>query len=152
MRDTGLLLLRLSGLYMALAHGWGKVSALASGKGSGFVDGVAALGFPLPQVFAWAAALSEFIGGLALAAGLFTRWSAATLAVTMIVAAFARHRALQQGLAVVGLHGATEETRKAWGSPELALIYLLCTCGPLLLGPGRFSLDHLWRGKGRRKK
>jgi putative oxidoreductase len=139
-RDLGLLILRLTGVYMAVGHGFGKVVGLASGQ-SRFVEGVAAMGFPLPALFAWAAALTEFAGGLALAAGLFTRWSAALLACTMVVAGFVRHRALGHFGHWLGVAPASEDTLKAWGNPELAVVYLALFVGVALLGPGRFAID-----------
>jgi uncharacterized membrane protein YphA (DoxX/SURF4 family) len=36
---------------------------------------------------------------------------------------------------------ASEETRRAWGNPELAIVYLLLCASVVLLGPGRFSID-----------
>jgi len=93
-RDIGLLILRLAGLYLAAGHGWGKLVGLASGQ-SRFVEGVANMGFPMPVLFAWAAGLAEFAGGLAMALGLFTRWAALLAGCTMFVAAFVRlHPAL----------------------------------------------------------
>ena len=139
-RDIGLLILRLAGLYLAVGHGWGKVVGLASGQ-SRFVDGVASMGFPSPLLFAWAAAFAEFVGGLAMALGLFTRWAAALAACTMFVAAFVRHRALSQLLSWLGVAPATEEALRVWGNPELATIYLLACVAVALLGPGRFSID-----------
>jgi putative oxidoreductase len=139
-RDLGLLILRLAGLYLAIGHGWGTVVGLASGD-TRFVEGVANLGFPVPIVFAWAAALSEFVGGIAMALGLFTRWAAAVAASTMFVAAFVRHRAASRFLSWIGVAPASEDQLKAWGSPELATIFLLVCLGTALLGPGRFSID-----------
>jgi putative oxidoreductase len=139
-RDLGLLILRLAGLYLAIGHGWGKVVGLASGE-SRFVEGVASLGFPVPIAFAWAAALSELVGGTAMALGLFTRWAAAFAATTMSVAAFLRHRAASQLLSWLGIAAASEESFKAWGNPELSTIYLLVCLAVALLGPGRFSVD-----------
>jgi putative oxidoreductase len=139
-RDLGLLILRLAGLYLAVGHGWGKIVGLASGQ-SRFVDGVANMGFPLPVLFAWAAALSEFGGGIAIVLGLFTRWAAAFAACTMFVAAFVRHRAASQALSWLGVAPASEESLKAWGNPELATVYLAVCLGVVLLGPGRFSID-----------
>lgn len=141
--DVALLLLRLAGLGLALAHGYGKVSALATGQGERFVAGVESLGFPLPVVFAWAAALAEFAGGLCVALGLATRIGAALAGVTMFVAGFVRHRALQQLLAATGAMTVPEDTLRSWGNPELALVYLLVFGAVMLGGGGRFSIDHL---------
>jgi putative oxidoreductase len=139
-RDIGLLVLRLAGLYLAVGHGWGKVVGLASGQ-SRFVEGLAEMGFPAPVVFAWAAALAEFAGGLCVALGLFTLWAAGLAAFTMFVAGFGRHRALSQFLSWLGIAPATEDALKAWGNPELALAYLMILVAVALLGPGRFSID-----------
>lgn len=138
-RDLGLLILRLAGLYLAVAHGWGKIVGLASGE-TRFLEGVARIGFPMPLVFAWAAALSEFAGGLAIALGLFTRWAAPFAAFTMFVAAFGGHRAFSQILVWLHLAPASEDLKK-WGNPELAIVYMLVCLAVGLLGPGRFSID-----------
>jgi len=139
-RDIGLLVLRLAGLYLAVGHGWGKVVGLAAGQ-SGFIEGLGKMGFPAPAVFAWAAALSEFAGGLCIALGLFTPWAAGFAAFTMFVAGFVRHRALSHFLSWLGIAPATEDALKAWGNPESALAYLMILVGVALLGPGRFSID-----------
>jgi uncharacterized membrane protein YphA (DoxX/SURF4 family) len=139
-RDVALLVLRLAGLYLAAGHGWGKIVGLASGQ-SRFVEGVASMGFPMPVLFAWAAGLAEFGGGLAMALGLFTRWGAAFAGCTMFVAAFVRHRALSQFLSWLGVSKATEEALRGWGNPELASVYLLVCVAVALLGPGRLSVD-----------
>ena len=147
--DIALLLLRLSGLGLAMLHGYGKVVSLATGHGDGFVAGVEALGFPLPGLFAWAAALAELLGGLCVALGLGTRVAAALAGITMFVAAFLRHHALQHLLVTVGAMKASEETVRSWGKPELALVYLLVMAALVLTGGGRFSLERVLPGRRR---
>ncbi len=117
--DTGLLILRVAFGAGMVYHGYGKVT----GDLSKFAEGVAALGFPLPLFFAWAAALSEFLGGLFLMAGLLTRPSAAFIAFTMAVAAFGRHAA------------------DPFQKKELALAYLFAALCLIFTGPGRHSAD-----------
>lgn len=117
--DFGLGIWRLFlGLAMSLTHGWGKLP-----PSSGLIEGVSSMGFPAPLVFAWAAALSEFLGGLLLAVGLATRFAALAIISTMAVAAFRVH--LNDG----------------FGAMEMALLYLVGTLPFLFYGPGRFSLD-----------
>lgn len=147
--DVALLLLRLSGLGLALAHGYGKVVALSTGRGDGFIAGVGSLGFPLPALFAWAAALAELLGGLLVAVGVGTRMAAAFAGATMFVAAFVRHHALQRLLVAAGAMQAPEETLRSWGNPELSLLYLLVFAALVLTGGGRFSLDRALPGRRR---
>src|SRR5690606_10542741 len=85
--DLGFLVLRLfAGLVMAFAHGLGKIP-----PAPGFIGAVSGLGFPMPELFAWAAGLSEFLGGILIALGLLTGSSALFLGFTMLVAAFGAH-------------------------------------------------------------
>lgn len=110
----------IMGLLMVGLHGLGKMPP--SDK---FIEGVTSLGFPMPVVFAWAAALSEYIGGLLLAFGLFTRPAALFLAFTMLVAAFGKH---------------LEDPMKV---KELSLLYFSIAIIFASRGAGRWSLDNL---------
>jgi len=126
--NVGLLLLRLFfGLTLAFGHGQGKVF----GDSAQLISGVEGMGFPAPAFFAWAAALSEFLGGILLALGLGTRVAAVMIACTMIVAAFIAHSA------------------DPFGKRELSLAYLTVAVALFVAGPGRLSLDNAIFGKGR---
>ena len=118
--DGGLLILRVTfGSGMAY-HGFGKVFG---GRMPGFIEVVANLGFPLPEVFAWAAGLSEFVGGILLILGLATRPASFFILCTMSVAAFGQH-----------LHDPLREK-------ELALVYLSAALCIFLCGSGRYGAD-----------
>jgi putative oxidoreductase len=107
-----------AGLGLAIAHGLGKLP-----PGEKFVQGVAKMGFPSPEVFAWLSALAEFGGGLLLAAGLLVRPTALAIAINMAVAGFVAH--------------APDPFRVR----EPALLYLSLALVFLALGGGRFSID-----------
>jgi putative oxidoreductase len=115
----GLLLLRLfAGLSMAFSHGLGKLPV-----SPGFIETVAKLGFFWPEGFAWAAALSEFVGGLLIAAGLLTRPASLFLAITMYVAAFIRHG------------------EDPFSSQEASMFYGVVALFFLFRGAGKYSVD-----------
>jgi putative oxidoreductase len=121
--NAGLTLLRIfAGVALAFAHGIGKVP-----PGEGLITGTANLGFPMPALFAWAAGLSEFLGGIFLALGLFTRLSGFFIAFTMLVAAF-------------GVHAADPFQKK-----ELALMYMFVGLAFALKGSGDWSIDSFLR-------
>lgn len=119
--DFGLLALRVfAGLSLAFGHGLGKLPV-----SSGFVEGVGNLGFPIPIVFAWAAALSEFLGGLFLASGFYTRAATVFIGLTMATAGFIRH------------------AQDPFGTKEKAFLFLAVALLFFFSGPGRFSLDRI---------
>ena len=120
--DLGLLILRLgTGLTMAFAHGLGKLP-----PSPGLIEGTAEMGFPLPTLFAWAAALSEFVGGLLIALGLATRPAAFFVACTMAVGFFVRHG------------------NDPFVDGEKAFLYLVAALALLAAGGGRYALDRLF--------
>jgi len=93
MRDwssTGLAWLRILVGSSIVSHGFDK---MFGGGMPGFIHGVATMGFPMPHFFAWAAVLSEFLGGLFLILGFGTRIAAFFIFCTMSVALFIRHGA-----------------------------------------------------------
>lgn len=121
--NAGLTLLRIfAGVALAFAHGFGKIPPSEQ-----FVAGTANLGFPIPSLFAWAAGLSEFLGGIFLALGFLTRISSFFIAFTMLVA-------------VLGVHAADPFQRK-----ELALMYLFVAVAFMLKGAGDWSIDSFVR-------
>ncbi len=110
------------GLALSLSFGLGKFPVPER-----FVENMGALGFPLPALFAWAAVMSEVLGGFLLALGLLTRPSAFFIICTMLVAAF-----LQKADA-----GLSEKLP--------ALFFLVISHYALIFGSGRFGLDALLR-------
>jgi putative oxidoreductase len=112
-----------AGLAMAFGHGFNKVPPQ-----EGFIGAVTGLGFPQPQLFAWIAGLSEFAGGILLALGLATRFSALMILGTMVVAAGVVHAA------------------DPFEKKEMALLYLAISFFFLLRGSGDISVDALVRG------
>ena len=88
-KNLSLLVLRcVAGLIFAL-HGYEKIFG-ESGV-AGFAGYIESLGIPMPLVAAWLAALSEFVGGMALIAGLGARLMSIPLIFTMLTAAFMAH-------------------------------------------------------------
>lgn len=112
------------GLCMAFSHGLGKIP-----PNEMLIGGVQALGFPMPELFAWAAGLAEFAGGVLLALGLLTRPAAAFVVFTMAVAAF-------------GAHAADPFAKK-----EMALLYLFTALFFVIHGAGRWSIDNVLSAK-----
>ena len=121
--EIGLLIPRVAfGLSFALAHGLGKLPVSDQ-----FIDGVAAMGLPMPTFFAWCAALSEFAGGLLVAIGLFTRPAALFATITMSVAFFIAH------------------SGDPFSDREMALLYGTVMLGFCIMGAGRVSVDRILR-------
>ncbi|MFN0129495.1 MAG: DoxX family protein [Verrucomicrobiales bacterium] len=124
--DVGLLILRVvAGL--ALCTVFEKVLPREGrwGPQEWFISDVAKMGFPLPIVFAWAAVLSEFVGGIMMMLGVLTRPAAFMNAGTTFVAAFLYH------------HGDISK------SGLMAFIFFAITLSLTIAGPGRFSADAL---------
>ncbi|WP_078970757.1 DoxX family protein [Streptomyces chattanoogensis] len=133
--DCGLLLVRIVfGLVMA-GHGAQKLFGIFGGMGlTGTGKGFDALGYHPGKVYAVICGLSEFLGGLGLALGLFTPLAAAAVIGVMINAM----------VTVTAAHG-------LW-APE-GLEYNMSIASVALaiaaIGPGRLSLDRPFRwGKG----
>jgi uncharacterized membrane protein YphA (DoxX/SURF4 family) len=134
--DVAWLLLRLHiGLSIAIGAGWGKLDALTTAAASNtlgppdwFVQQVSNLGFtyPSPYLWAWLACWGEFVGGLLVAFGLFTRWGALQLAFQFFIIAFVWYEGPEP------LVGMNYQQLLFW-------CFVLVTA----VGGGRYSLDYL---------
>jgi putative oxidoreductase len=119
--DAGLLILRLSCALMAL-HGWSKFTD--------FYEDSADWPDPLhvgPVVSKALTVFAELFCTLFLVLGLFTRVAIIPLIVCMLVIVFVIH------------------AEDSFGDREHPLLYLLSYITLMLTGPGRFSLDQLFR-------
>lgn len=121
--NAGLTLLRIfAGIAMALGHGYGKLPPSEQ-----FITRTGEMGFPAAAAFAWAAGLSEFLGGIFLALGFLTRFSSFFIACVMLTA-------------LLGVHRADPFNRQ-----ELAFMYFFVSIAYLLKGAGDWSIDSFLR-------
>ena len=123
-KSIGLLWLRILIGIGITTHGFGKIFG---GQIDGFAQGVAQLGFPFPVFFAWTAALSEFLGGICVAAGIGTRVAAFFVFFTMSVALFLRHG------------------HDPFKVKELAYLYWTASSSLIITGGGPYSVSRLFR-------
>lgn len=125
--DVGLLVLRLwIGLTMLLLHGWDKLANF-EGYSKKFI-GL----FGLSQSFSLGLAVfAELFCSALLVLGLFTRFAALNLVITMCVAFFIAHKGALKGES----------------SGEMAFLYLATYVTLLIAGPGKFSADAKMGGK-----
>ncbi|MDD5724796.1 MAG: DoxX family protein [Candidatus Omnitrophica bacterium] len=127
MVDLGILILRLGIGVMFAAHGLQKVFGLFGGPGiKGFSQMLSGLGFTPALPWAYLAAYTELLGGIFLAAGMFTRASAALLLILIVTAALKVH--LGKGFFLAN------------GGFEYTFVIAAVCLALVLLGPGKFAL------------
>ncbi len=127
--DWALLILRIFLGVCFIIHGLGKLGLVGPGNMAGFSSWLKSLGFPLPELQARAAMLTEIAGGTLIACGLGTRFAALFCFITMIVAATLGHK------------GAGYLITNNPPGNEYALNLAMLMIVLVLLGPGHFSLD-----------
>lgn len=82
--DWALFLLRLVVGIVFVYHGYGKLFGMAPGM-EGFTMMVGKMGLPVAGFFAYVVAIGEFVGGLAMLAGVYTKYAGYFLAFIMAV-------------------------------------------------------------------
>lgn len=129
--DLALLLGRVALGVCFVIHALGKLGVFGSGGIPAFARWLESLHVPWPTKQAWAATLSELLGGIAMALGLFMRPACGVLAMTMIAAGVLGHRGA--GYLI------TNDPPGAEYTINLAVICVMFA----LLGPGQYSIDAL---------
>lgn len=109
-------------------HGYGKLFGGMPGMEM-FTGMVGKIGFPMAGLFAYAAALTEFLGGIAMILGVFTNVVGWLIAFVMLVAFVAVKKASLPA-----------------GDVDLALLAMAVSVA--LMGPGKYSaMSMLNKGK-----
>jgi putative oxidoreductase len=128
--------IRLAVGYGFMAHGYAKLS-----RGpEKFAVVLHTLGVPEPLLAAWAATLTELVGGAAVMAGVFISWASIPMAVVLLTALVTVH--LPYGFFSVKFAEVTEAGIK-FGTVgyEILLLYLAGLVALVLGGPGALSLE-----------
>jgi putative oxidoreductase len=129
--------IRLAVGYGFMAHGYAKFS-----RGpEKFAAVLHTLGVPEPLLAAWAATLTELIGGAAVMVGALIPWVSLPMTVVLLTALVTVH--LPYGFFSVKFTEVTEAGIK-FGTVgyEIVLVYLAGLVALVLGGPGALSLDH----------
>jgi len=122
-RDLGVLVIRLAFGFQLVRVSY--TTALSPAENiPQFVTYLTSLGFPLPTVGAYVSTYTEFIGGILLILGLFTRWTALLLLINF-------------GLALVMAHLVIADTyQNTFPSLNLLAVSIFL----LLNGSGRYAV------------
>lgn len=121
--SVSLLLLRLVAGSAFILHGWGKMQSPMSWMGPES---------PVPGIFQFLAAFSEFGGGIAWILGLLTPLASLGLAITMAVATYFHMIVMGDPFVPSG---------PGQGAYELALVFFSISLVFMSVGPGKFSVD-----------
>jgi len=124
------------GLSMAV-HGYDKY--FGEGGPGGMAGGLEEAGVPLPVVSAWLASTAEFVGGIFLLLGAFTRWWAIPVAFTMFVACMMHWSA--------GYANTYNDEGKFIAGMEYPLTLMLGAIAIFMTGGGKLSVDGLFLDK-----
>jgi putative oxidoreductase len=122
---VSLLLRIVFGLSMLSAHGWRKLLKAVADEPIRFADPIG-VGEPMSL---YLTVFAEVLCSALLVLGFFTRGVLVPLVITMLVAIFIIHFS------------------DPFAKQELAIIYTTVYVAIFVLGPGKFSLDHLLFGK-----
>lgn len=122
-RDIGVLVIRLAFGFQLIRVSY-TYALFPAENIPGFVDYLTSLGVPFPTPGAYLATYTEFVGGILLLLGLYTRWTAVFLIVNFSVAF---------GVAHISIGDTYQNT-----FPSLNL--LAVSIFLLLNGPGRYAL------------
>ena len=123
-----------------MQHGYAKLS-----KGPDtFAAILQALHVPMPYLMAWATILTELLGGLAVLLGAFLWLVSLPMTAVLLVAIFTVQ--WQNGFSSIKLLGVTPSGAQ-FGPPgyETNLLYIACLAALVMLGPGPFAVDGLFR-------
>lgn len=126
-RETALLLLRLVLGVVFIAHGWDKMFITGPVETAG---GFSAMGVPNAQFSAYAAGITELVGGGLLILGFLSTIVAAILILLMCGAIFFAH--FGNGFFVSD------------GGPEFVLVLIAALIIVVVFGAGRVSLDRVF--------
>jgi putative oxidoreductase len=131
-RSPLLLLVRLYWGRQFAQSGWGKLHRVPQ-----VTEYFASLHIPFPGVNAPFVAALEFVGGLLLLIGLFSRVTALLLAVDMIVAYLAADQE--------ALHSIFSDPGKFYNADPYTFLFAFLFV--LIFGPGRFALDYFLQSR-----
>ncbi len=126
-QDIALLFARIMLGAIFIIHGKGKMLGPEPGV-KGFANYLKSLGFPLPIVFAFIAAIVEFWGAIALIMGVFTKLVAGLMA----------------GLILVATYVGVEQGKEFKGGLEVDLLILTTSLILMTFGSGAYTVTALF--------
>lgn len=131
--NFALLVVRVALGICIIVHGTGKLGWHKTNPGGvkAFAGWLASMGMPYPRLNAWAATLTEFLGGILFTLGFATRFVAFALTINMLVAVIKGHKG--------GGYLILNDPPGAEYAINLTILFGMF----VLLGPGPLSLDYL---------